>query len=587
MFRSWTMGGLSPEHLTYVAGVIFVGPFFLFSATAGQLADKLEKSRLIQNLKVAEMLFSVLALVGLYLDDVMILMVVLLFFALQAAFFGPIKYGILPQLLDEDELVAGNALVETATNLAILGGTIVAGLMINGLTPPAVGYVLLVISVFGYLASRMIPRTPSDDPDLKVEWNPVMPTIRILSLLKERKSVFNSVLGISWFWGLGGSIIAFFPPYAKLVLGAGPNVETLLLAVFSIGIGVGSIFCEKLSFGRLELGLVPLGSIGITAFCFDLFLVGQPWAVSGGELGVHEFMSHPVSWRILFDLGMLALSSGFFIVPLYTLIQQRCRPEIRSRIIAGNNIVNALFMVGSLVVLSVLRAYNVTIPQIYGILAVCNTVVALYIYTLIPEFFLRFLAYLITNVLYRMRVTGEEKVPTEGPVVLVCNHVSFVDWLVLAAAIKRPARFVMWYTYYKIPLMRFIFRGANSIPISNSHVKPEILERAFGLMKECLDNGEVLFIFPEGRITKDGEMMDFRPGIERIIKASPVPVVPMALRGLWGSNFSRYKGGFFTRFRKRPLRSRIELNIGDPIPAEQVTAAYLRERVLELRGDLR
>lgn len=582
MFHGWKLGELKGESVNYLAGALFIFPFFLFSATAGQLADKLEKTQIIRSLKLIEIVFSGLAFLGLYLHNVTILMTVLIFFALQATFFGPIKYGILPQLLEDDELVAGNALVETATNMAILLGTIIAGVMVERYEPVFLGGFLVAISVLGWLMSKTIPLSPSKAPELVVEWNPFPPTWKILQLVAENRAVFNSVLGISWFWLLGGSIIGFFPVYVEEVLHGDGTVLTLLLTVFSVGVGVGSIWCEKVSQGRLELGLVPIGSIGVSLFCLHIFWLGSPWSAGVDPVHYTDVLNRSGGLWILIDLFGLSTASGFFIVPLYTLIQKRSRPEVRSRIIAGNNILNALFMVGSYVALAGLRSKGLSLPQLFGLLGVLNAGVAIYIYTLIPEFTLRFISFLITHFLYRVRVKGLKNIPDEGALVLVANHVSLVDWLVLLAAVNRPIRFVMWYTYYQMPVAHYLFRDAGAIPISNSHIRPKIMQRAFERIREVLEDGEVLGIFPEGRLSKDGEMTTFRPGIEKIVQTNPVPVVPIAIKGLWGGNFSRFKGGFLKRFWTRPLRSKIQVIVGEPIPPDQVTAAALQERVAQL-----
>ena len=580
----FSLPGIKGEQLTYLASGLFMAPFFMFSATAGQLADRYVKVHLIRIMKVAEVFFSILALVGLHIRNVPMLLVVLIFFGIQSTFFGPIKYGILPQLLNAQELVGGNATVEMATNIAILLGTIAGGVLIDD--PLFVGCALVGISTLGLLTSLLIPATPASDPTLKVEWNPITPTIKILALLREVKSVFNSVLGISWFWLFGMGLMQIIIPYTHSVLGAESKVETLLLAVFSVGVGVGSLLCERLSFGRLEMGLVPLGSIGISLFCFDLYLVGQPWPVPSELMTLHDFLHHGfAAWRILIDLLMVSVFSGLFIVPLYTLIQQRTRPEIRSQIIAANNIVNAIFMVASAAGLAYLREKGFSLPQLLGLLAILNAAVAVYIYTLVREFALRLAAYFLAHVIYRLKVTGEENIPAEGGVMMVCNHVSFVDWLLLAAAVKRPMHFVMWYTFFDIPIAHFLFKDAGAIPISSSKVKPEILRLAFVAIHEALERGEVVCIFPEGGLSKDGSIQTFRSGVEKMLHDMPVPVVPMALRGLWGGNFSQHHGGFWSRFRRRPLRSPIEVVIGKPVPPEEASAAHLQELVQELRGD--
>lgn len=586
VYEGFTMAGLTDEQVGLLASALFILPFFVVSATAGQLADKLEKAELVRFLKTLEIGFTLLAAVGLYLKNVPILLAVLVLFAIQSTFFGPIKYGILPQLLNEDELVGGNGMVEMATNLAILAGTILSEVAIAHGGTRTVSAVLICMSLTGFIASRFIPRTQAASPELRVNWNPIPPTLELFRLIRLRKSVYNSILAISWFWLLGGALLSLFPFYAKDVLYADKVMLTVLLAVFSVGVAVGSLMCEKLSGGRLELGLVPMGSIGMSVFLFDLWWIGIPaWPHTGALLSAEAVLATFVGKRVLFDLFAFSMFSGFFIVPLYTLIQQRTELQYRSRVIAGNNVMNALFMVVSSFALMGLLHMGVSIPRIFGLLAVGNALVALYVYSLIPEFFLRFLAYLLANFVYRMKVKGSEHIPEEGAVVLVCNHVSFADWMIILAGVRRPVHFVMWYTYFQMPVLNFLFKDAGAIPIASARLKPKLLKTAMERISEYLKEGEVVCIFPEGSLSKDGQLGPFKNGIERIVEDSYVPVVPMALRGLWGSNFSRHKGGFWKRFLKRPLRSNIELVIGPMILPEDVKIAHLREQILALRGD--
>lgn len=586
-----TWMGLDKEQIALASGALFMAPFFLLSATAGQLADRYDKAMIIRRLKVAEIFFSTLGAFAVYYQHVLGCLVVLLFFGVQATFFGPLKYSILPQLLLEEELVSGNAWVEMSTNVFILVGTILGTLMVEKLPLYWVGALLLSLGIVGYLCSRMIPPAPSQyehlpaDQQLQVEWNPLRPTWRIIKLVAEQRAVLNSILGISWFWVLGLVMLTGFNFYAQDVLHSELEVSTLLFAIFSIGIAVGSMLCERLSYGRLELGLVPFGSIGITVFLGALWLMGSPLPQPLHPYSVPEFLSTQPGVLICMCVFLFCVFSGFFIVPLYTLIQQRCAADVRSRVIAGNNIINAFFMVLGMGFLALLKYFELSWPQIFGVMAILNAMVAIHICTLIPEFFLRFIAYLIAHFMYRLKVVNEHKIPDQGGVILICNHVSFADWLLLAAAVRRPIHFVMWYTYAELPLLRFLFRGAGVIPISSARLRPKILEAAFRQIKEYLDGGDVVCIFPEGQITKTGDLMPFRNGVERMVEDSPVPVVPMALRGLWGSNFSRYRGGFWKRFVRRPLRSPIEVVVGEPIRPEDVQVEKLQELVRELRGD--
>ncbi|MEW6280299.1 MAG: MFS transporter [Candidatus Eremiobacterota bacterium] len=587
-YQEMRLMGLHHTAMAVFAGGLFILPFFVFSATAGQLADRYDKAWLIRIIKLVEVGLMLLATVGFVLvrrtphgqAGIWVLLLALALMGVHATFFGPLKYGILPQLLGrEDRLVGGNALVEMGTQVAILLGTLVGGIL--AARPPDgpiyVSLGLVAASLAGYLASRRVPDAPAGAPELRVRWNPVPPTLEILRFVHPQRAIFLSILGNSWFWLYGAAFLHLIPSYTRDSLGAAPAVFTLFMATFCIGVAVGSVLCEKVSFDRLELGLVPFGSIGMTLFGIDLFLA-SPAAPPGHLVTLQAFLGSWPGRRILADLFLLALSSGLFIVPLYTLLQQRSAPSHRSRVIAANNIVNAIFIVASTVVIMGFLQAGLTIPAIFLILALMNAAVAVYIYTLLPEFFLRFCVYLAAHVAYRLRTRGLENIPREGPAVLVCNHVSFVDWLLIAADIHRPVRFVMDLTYARLPLLRAIFRDAKVIPIASAKRDPKVLEEAFERISEELQAGELVCIFPEGRVTDDGNMSEFRPGVERIVARDPVPVIPMALQGLWGSFFSRKHGGRAFR-RIRGFRSRIQLVIGPAVPADQVTAEFLQERV--------
>lgn len=581
-FKGIHAGGITPEQMPAVCGAIFILPFFLFSATAGQLADKLPKHLLVRWVKLAEIFIMALAAYGFVTTNVAALLAVLFLMGLHSAFFGPVKYGILPQLLEEDALVGANALFEMGTFVAILGGTIGGGLLIT-LEPNGaaiVSAIVLLLAIVGYGTSRTVPPLSAQAPDLKVEWDAVRPTWRIFMFTLQTRSIFLSVLGISWFWFFGAAMIALFPTYCQETLRGDAHVATFLLALFSIGIAIGSLLCERLSHGHLELGLVPLGSLGMSFFLFDLFLAGA-MPDPGAPMGVLEFLNHAKGWRITLDLLLLAVFGGFYIVPLNTLIQQRVAPTHRSRVIAGNNIINSFFMVLASLYLIGLQSQGADAPQIFLVTTLMHVIVALYIYTLVPEFLYRFMCWIVANLLYHLRVRGAEHVPAAGAAVLVCNHVTFVDWMIIASGCKRPMRFVMHYSFMKVPVLNWICKRVRIIPIASAKEDPEVLRAAFERIAEELDQGEIICIFPEGGLTKTGEMDVFRPGIERILARNPVPVVPMALRGLWGSYFSREKS-------KRPLRrlwAHVELAIGPSIPPEEAKAEHLRAVVGQLRGD--
>jgi 1-acyl-sn-glycerol-3-phosphate acyltransferase len=582
------IAGLSPADVNlYVnlAAGLFILPFFLFSATAGQIAEKYEKSRLIRGIKLFEIVIMLLAVAGLALGSIPFLMGVLFLMGTQSALFGPVKYSILPQHLHETELVGGNALVEAATFLAILLGTMLGGwLMAQHGGAQWISATVVVVAVLGYLTSRGIPSAQPTAPELRINWNPVTETWRNFRFMQTNRTVLLAVLGISWFWFYGALFLSQLPNYTKLNLGGDETVVTLLLTVFSLGIGIGSLLCERLSGHKVEIGLVPLGSIGLTLFGIDLYFA-QPEVATVTGISAGEFLKSASNHRVLWDLLLTGIFGGFYIVPLYALIQTRSEPSHRSRIIAGNNILNALFMVAAALIAIVLLDAGLSIPQLLLVAALMNAAVAVFIYSLVPEFLMRFMVWALINTLYRIRKTGLEHIPDEGPAVIVCNHVSFVDALILGGNIRRPVRFVMYYKIFRIPVLNFIFRTAKAIPIAGAKEDPALMEKAFAEVEAALKNGDVVGIFPEGALTADGEIQSFRPGIERIIAATPVPVVPMALRGLWGSFFSR-RDSFLKRGRlPRRFWSKIELVAGAPVPPDQVSAADLEARVRALRGD--
>ena len=568
-----------------IGAMLFILPFFLFSALAGQLSDKYEKSYLIRRIKLLEIVIMCLGAIAFYFSMTAGLMLLLFLMGTQSAFFGPVKYSIIPQHLDNHELVGGNALVEMGTFLAILIGTLVASMLAtqsDGIL--WVSAIIISVAILGYLVSRKIPSAPAANPGLKVRFNPFTETWRTISYSREQKSVFLAVLAISWFWFLGAAYLTQIYGFAKDYLGGDQSVVMVLLATFSIGIATGSLLCERLSGHKVELGLVPLGSIGLTIFGMDLFLQSLP------ELGPElitagQFLSSPSNLRIVADFLLIGVFGGFYIVPLYAMVQARSAPEKRSQVIAAINIMNALFMVVSAIVgIIVLGLLDLTIPQFFLILAVLNALVAIYIYRTIPEFAMRFIIWVLTHTMYRVRHIDLHKIPDEGACVLVCNHVSFVDALLIGGACRRPVRFVTFKPIYNMPVLNFIFRTAKAIPIDSRKADPEGYEQAFARIAEELSNGEVVCIFPEGKLTTNGEIDEFKNGISRILQETPVPVIPMALRGLWGSFFSHKDRPALSQMPKR-FWSKIDLVVGDSITPDQATPENLKLKVEALRGE--
>jgi len=571
---------------TSLAPALFILPYFLFSATAGQLAEKYEKTRIIRFVKLFEIGAMLLAAIGFYTHHISLLLVVLFLMGLHSTVFGPIKYAILPQALKPQELVGGNGLVEMGTQLAMLIGMIAGNalMLIAGFGPVAASSLTILVACIGYLASRQIPQAPATAPDLRFSWNPYTETVKVLKLTRADRAVFNAVLGISWFWFFGTVLISQLPNYTRLNLGGDGSVNTLVLTLFSIGTGIGSLLCERMSGRRVEVGLVPLGAFGLTVFGVDLYFARSGLALLHG-LDWTMFLRSPGSWRIALDLTLVGMFAGFYVVPLFAFVQSRAPREQLSRIIAGNNILNALWICVASGFGLGLSAAGLTPAQIFLATALLNIAVAVYIFTLVPEFLMRFITWVLVNTLYRVRVDGTQHIPEEGPALLVCNHVSFMDPLLLMANLRRPARFVMYYKIFNIPLLNFVFRTAKAIPIAGQKEDPEVLRKAYEEVDAALADGEVVCIFPEGGLTKDGEVATFRPGVTHILHQRPVPVVPMALRGLWGSVWSR-RDSMLRRARlPRRFRARVELVVGEPVAPADVQLSALEEKVRVLRGD--
>lgn len=586
-YHTARFSGVDAKTAAFLISAIFILPFVLFSATSGQIADKYDKARLTRFVKTFEIVLMLVGAAGFVTHGAALLYLCTFLMGVHSTLFGPVKYSYLPQHLNEHELVGGNGLVEMGTFIAILVGTIIggaaAGLSGSGETVLAVSVV--VIALAGRVAAQRVPPTPAPQPDLAINWNPFSETWRNLALARQNRTVFLSLLGISWLWFVGATFLTSFFNFAKDVLSASPDVVTILLATFSVGIGAGSLLCEKLSRRRVEIGLVPLGSIGISAFAIELYFASHALPASPGHLlSVGEFLSGARHWRILADLFLLAMFGGFYSVPLYALIQSRSVPTHRARIIAANNILNALFMIVSALMAMGLTRSGVGIPGIFLVTALLNVAVATYIYLLVPEFLLRFGAWVLVHTFYRIRLVHAERIPEAGPAVLVCNHVSYVDALVIAAASPRPIRFVMDHRIFDTRFASWVFRHAKAIPIAPRHENAERLTHAYDACEAALREGELVCIFPEGKLTRTGDINTFHHGVMEILRRAQTPVIPMALRGLWGSVFSRHADAQWPRPVKRGVMSRLTLAVGEPMAASVATPEAMQAAVAALRG---
>lgn len=574
---------MSVDLFVNLAAGLFILPFFLFSAHAGAIADNMDKAKLIRRLKLIELVIMSCAATAIMTQSAILMLVLLFMTGTQSAYFGPVKYALLPQALKPDELVKGNAWVEIGTFLSILIGTLSAGLLLaisNGTL--IASCIVITLSLLGFLSCANIPSLPSKKSD-KVKFEPITGLKKTLKLAQKQRGIWMSILAISWFWFMGATYLTQFPNFAREHLFADSTVVSLLLALFSVGIATGSWLCEKLSFNQVELGILPFGIFGLTIFSADLL-----WAVPAIEsfpsqyYDVQSFIAQSSHIRVMIDLFLVGVSGGVFIVPLYAFIQSRSEEGECAQSIAANNIMNALFMVASAAVsILVLSVLEFSIVELFAILAVGNFIVAIYVYRQVPEFTQRFVSYLLSHCLYRVSVTGRQHIPEQGAALIVANHVSYVDALILMGTSTRPVRFVMDKSISELPVLKYVFRHAGVIPICSPRKCAETYKRAFEQIEQALNNDEVVCIFPEGRLTSNGELGEFRPGVEKILKRTPVPVIPMALKGLWGSFFSHKNGHALT---KRPTRfwSRIEVNIGELLQPTMLDRHLLQKEVQDL-----
>jgi len=585
-FHAAEYTSLSGGLVANLAAGLFILPFVLFSAFAGKLADRYDKSIVIRGVKLAEVGIMLIASAGFYMTSLPLLLASIFLMGCHSAFFGPAKYSLLPCVLSKDELTGGNGLLEMGTFLSILGGTLVAGVLAAVTTNPLwLSISLTSVALLGLASSLFVPATGEAAPNLKLRFSIVEETLATLKLAhNEGKGVWNSLLAISWFWFIGAVVLSQIPALGKDLLHGDTSVVTMLLAVFSIGVAIGSLLCERLSNHQVEIGLVPVGSIGLSVCTADLAFSASGFSAAIAASGNTEaltwlqYLDLSGSLRVLLDIAMVGVFGGLFIVPLYAFVQLRSAPERQSQVISANNVLNAIFMVSAAGMSGVLLSVGLGVPGLILVCAVLNALVALYIYRTVPEFLWRFVSWIIVHSIYQVRTTGHEHVPEQGAALIVPNHVSYVDALVLSAISPRPIRFVMDANIFKVPVLSWLFRQVNAIPIASAKDDPEALAKALAAVQLALKNDELVCVFPEGALTPDGSLGVFKPGVRKMLDLCPVPVIPVGLQGLWESPFSRNGHSVSGRFfRSRPGRQLV-VNVGVALPAD-VPLADLRGAV--------
>lgn len=584
LLAAWAVAATAPAagQRPLLLSLVFVLPFLLISGIVGQLTDKFEKAQFIRIIKAIEILIVFVAVTALSIHGFGLELTALLLMGMQSALFGPVKYAILPQLLGERDLIGGNGLVVAGTLIAILFGSVlgVSIAPVAGHSMTVLTAMLLLLAVFGFLASLAIPRAEPLAPDLKLNLNPLRAGLDTMRMATQQRTIFLSILCISWFWLFGLVFITELPEYVRTILGGGTSQLRWVLGVFAVGVAMGALFCERLSGRTVELGLVPLGALGLTVFPLWMVLGGPDAAATGRGADWTDM------GRVLTFMGLTGVSGGLFVVPLYALVQQRVTPSERGRIFAANNLYNGIFMaVGSILALLALSA-GLNVAQLFVVIALMNAAITIYIFFVIPEFVMRFIVWILVHTMYRVKKQSLHHIPETGAAVLVCNHVSYMDPLVIMGNSPRPTRFVMTHKIFRIPVLNFVFRHAKTIPIAPMHEDPEILAAAYERIAEELEDGQLVAIFPEGKLTTTGEINEFKAGIERIIERTPVPVIPLALQGLWGSFFSRKDDDAVLKLPRR-LWSKIGLCAAPPIAPEQVDREALHDQVLAMRGGWR
>jgi acyl-[acyl-carrier-protein]-phospholipid O-acyltransferase/long-chain-fatty-acid--[acyl-carrier-protein] ligase len=558
---------ISPEQAAKViplAGGLFVLPFLLFSTLAGDAADRWPKSRLLVIFKAAEPVLLLLAVPALAAGNMPALLALLFLMGVHSAFFSPIKLAILPELVSDEDLSSANGLVQMTSFGAIVLGTAAAADMAHRFRdrPGLAAAAFVAVGVVGFLAALLVPSTPAARPEAKLRFDVVSRTAANLRDLAKLPNVNLATYASAFFWFVGALFQMNLIVYGTRLMGLDESAVGQFQVILALGIGLGSYVAGMLSRGRVEQGLVPLGGIGLVVFSLDLgFAYGSPH-------------------RVMFDLLMAGVSGGFFAVPLAAYIQQRSPAEERGRVIATGNFLSfAAILIASAALWALDAKFRLNPAQVFLVSAAMSAVVAFELLKRLPDFFLRLLLYPVANVLYSIRTVGKENVPAEGPVLLVSNHVSFIDAILVTMANQRLVRFLMLRQYYELPVLHRVFKAMGCIPVSSGD-GPKELVRSFQRAREFLLTGEAVCIFAEGGISRHGQMQKFKKGFERMVDGVDVPIVPVHLDQVWGSIFSFSEGKVLFKWPRR-IPYRVTVSFGKPLPST-ATSFEVRQAILEL-----
>ena len=538
------------EMLATIATGLFILPYFLFSALAGQLADAWDKAKLVRAVKAAEIIIMTLAVTGFWLESVPLLLSCLFLMGLHSTIFGPVKFSILPQHLHADEIMGGTGLIEAGTFLAILSGQLLAGVI----PPWEAGLVAVGLATLGFLASLAIPSAPTVVPGLRIERNIFKSTWHILKAARHGRGVWLSILGISWFFAVGAVLLAEFAPLVSGVLKAKQEVATFFLLIFSISVALGSMLVNRLLGGQVSARFVPVSALTLAGFMIDLWLSTSSYAPAHSGAGIAQFVASPGSWRIMADLIGIAFSGGMFIVPLYAILQTHSPREERSRTIAANNIVNAAVTVAVVTAVTAMLARGESVPGVIGVMGFATLAVALISCWLLPETVIKAIVRGMLRLCYRVQVVGAENMPGAGePAVVVVNHVSFLDGLLLAAFLPGKPTFAVHTRIARAWWVKPFLSLFDAFPVDPTN---PLSAKA---MVKAVREGRTLVIFPEGRITVTGALMKVFDGPGMVADKADAPIIPVRIDGAQFTPFSRLRGK--VRLRRFP---RITLTVLPP-----------------------
>jgi len=526
------------EMLATVATGLFILPYFLFSALAGQLADRIDKARLVRWVKLAEVGIMAVGLAGFWFQSIPVLMTALFGMGVHSTVFGPVKYSILPQHLHKDEIMGGTGLIEAGTFIAILGGQLLAGMI----PPWEGGLAAMGIALAGYGFALLIPPAPPSRGGHPIDWNVVKGTGEILSIARQGRGVWLAILGISWFFTAGAVLVSEFAPLVSSMLGGGQAVVSLFLVIFSVSVAIGSLMVNRLLSGEVSARYVPGSALVLALGLIDLWLSTSTFVVRTPGATVAQFALDPQSWRVFADLVIIAVSGGMFVVPLYAILQVHSPPEARSQVIAANNIVNAAVTVVVVLVITVLLGDGWNASQVIGALGFATLVVALISIWLLPETLFKGVIRLVLRLLYRVDVSGMENMPKPGePAVVVVNHVSFLDGLLLGAFLPGKPTFAVHTTIARAWWIKPFLKLFEAFPVDPTN------PMAAKAMVRAVREGRTLVIFPEGRITVTGALMKVFDGPGMVADKADAPIIPVRLDGPQFSPFSRLRGKVRTR----------------------------------------